>query len=122
MVYSLFKDTEDRYLKWMNYYSLFNGALLVAYYSIFQLLSNETQEFANNCAEISNSNHWNILALIAILGCVASYCWYLSTIYIHMSVKDISQSEEKSEIVFKIEVLNSDSLILNESVKTTIKH
>ena len=80
MIYKLFKDTEDRYLKWMNYYSLFNGALLVAYYSIFQLLSDETQEFANNCAETSNSNHWNLLSLIAILGCFASYCWYLSAI------------------------------------------
>ena len=263
MVYNLYKDMEDRYLKWMNYYSLFNGALLVAYYSIYQLISNDIKE------GIFLNNHWKFLALIAIMGCIASYCWYLSAIghyhwikrwreahikepdypkldfsevnihpccnkamhyhstfkvtigfiicvlfawtvvaycsmfnpefsisgvnllipflfvlglifieffihvitgsdlshynkpldkkgiacilyegisknlgwtiaillfvliiiyavcncsNIHISVKDISQSEEKSEIVFKIEVLNSDSLILNESVKTTIKH
>ena len=83
LVYSLFKDAEDRYLKWMNYYSLFNGALLVAYYSIFQLISNASnykEEIASHCTETSFSNHWSLLALIAILGCIASYCWYLSAI------------------------------------------
>lgn len=84
MVYSLFKDTEDRYLKWMNYYSLFNGALLVAYYSIFQLISNapygKGEEIASHCTETSFDNHWSLLTLIAILGCIASYCWYLSAI------------------------------------------
>lgn len=65
-----FKEIEKQYQTWMNYYSLFNGALLVAYYSIFQLIGNAC----------NSDIHWKFLVLIAVLGCVASYCWYLSAI------------------------------------------
>lgn len=34
IAYDQFKEMEKRYHTWMNYYSLFNGALLVAYCTI----------------------------------------------------------------------------------------
>lgn len=90
IAYDQFKEMEKRYHTWMNYYSLFNGALLVAYCTI--LVS--TGQVIEMGGGISTDNgltgnakifqlectYWNILALIAILGCVASYCWYLSAI------------------------------------------
>lgn len=90
MPYDLFKDIENRYLQWMNYYSLFNGALLVAYCTI--LVS--TGQIIELSGGVSTGNsitgnarlfqlectYWNILALISFLGCIASYCWYLSAI------------------------------------------
>ena len=34
LIFEHFKSMESRYHTWMNYYSLFNGALLVAYCTI----------------------------------------------------------------------------------------
>ena len=90
IAYDQFKEMEKRYHTWMNYYSLFNGALLVAYCTI--LVS--TGQVIEMGGAISTENgltgnvrlfqlectYWNILALIALLGCFASYCWYLSAI------------------------------------------
>ena len=90
IIYDQFKEMENRYHTWMNYYSLFNGALLVAYCTI--LVS--TGQVIELGGGISTDNgitgnaklfqlectYWNILALIAFLGCIASYCWYLSAI------------------------------------------
>ena len=90
MPYNLYKDIENRYLQWINYYSLFNGALLVAYCTI--LVS--TGQIIELGGRVSTDNsitgnarlfqlectYWNILALISFLGCIASYCWYLSAI------------------------------------------
>lgn len=90
IAYDQFKEMEKRYHTWMNYYSLFNGALLVAYCTI--LVS--TGQVIEMGGGISTDNgltgnarlfqlgctYWNILALIAFLGCIASYCWYLSAI------------------------------------------
>lgn len=89
VVYGQFKEMERRYHTWMNYYSLFNGALLVAYCTILvstgQIIemgggfSNE--ELTGNAKSFQlECTYWNILALIAFLGCIASYCWYLSAI------------------------------------------
>lgn len=34
LIYAMFKNMEQSYHTWMNYHSLFNGALLVAYCTI----------------------------------------------------------------------------------------
>lgn len=92
MIFEHFKLMENRYHTWMNYYSLFNGALLVAYCTILvstgkvieleggydgsvaQAIQGGSKVFYLNCT------YWDILALIALLGVVASYAWYLSII------------------------------------------
>ena len=85
-----FKEMEHRYHTWMNYYSLFNGALLVAYCTI--LVSTEKvislEGNVDTASEMSggakvfflNCTYWDVLTLIAALGVIASYCWYLSMI------------------------------------------
>ena len=77
LIYNHFHDMENRYHTWMNYYSLFNGGLLVAYCTI--LVST-----GKICVEDRNvklvCGYWDILILISTLGIVASYCWYLSII------------------------------------------
>lgn len=90
IIYDQFKEMENRYHTWMNYYSLFNGALLVAYCTILVstgqviemggAISTENGLTGNARLFQLECTYWNILALIAFLGCVASYCWYLSAI------------------------------------------
>lgn len=84
------KEMEHRYHTWMNYYSLFNGALLVAYCTILvstgKVISLEGN--VDTASEMSggakvfflNCTYWDVLTLIAFLGVIASYCWYLSMI------------------------------------------
>lgn len=92
LIFEHIKHMEHRYHTWMNYYSLFNGALLVAYCTILvstgkvieleggydgsvaQAIQGGAKVFYLNCT------YWDILALIALLGVVASYAWYLSII------------------------------------------
>ncbi|MBQ3610107.1 MAG: hypothetical protein IJA03_08720 [Bacteroidaceae bacterium] len=90
IAYDQFKEMEKRYHTWMNYYSLFNGALLVAYCTILVStgqviemgggISTENGITGNARLFQLECTYWNILSLIAVLGCVASYCWYLSAI------------------------------------------
>lgn len=88
-IYKHFHAAEQNSHTWMNYYSLFNGALLVAYCTIVvstgYIVELSTQS-ASGVGEKSfwlNCTYWHLLVLIAILGVVASYCWYLSTIGHH---------------------------------------
>lgn len=76
-----FASMEQRYHTWMNYYSLFNGALLVAYCTILVSTGKVIKEVceAKICYDL-NCTYWGFLVLIACLGVVASYCWYLSMI------------------------------------------
>ena len=115
IAYDQFKDMEKRYHTWMNYYSLFNGALLVAYCTI--LVS--TGQVIEMGGGISTDNgltgnarlfqlectYWNILALISFLGCIASYCWYLSAIghyhWIERWRKNIKENTNYPELTFK---------------------
>ena len=81
---------ENQYHTWMNYYSLFNGALLVAYCTILVStgqviemgggISSENGITGNARLFQLECTYWNILTLISFLGCIASYCWYLSAI------------------------------------------
>ena len=90
IAYDQFKSMEKRYHTWMNYYSLFNGALLVAYCTILVStgqviemgggISTENGLTGNARLFQLECTYWNILALIAFLGSIASYCWYLSAI------------------------------------------
>ena len=89
-MFARFNWMEQRYHTWMNYYSLFNGALLVAYCTILvstgkivEMEGNISNNgFTNLGAKLFylNCTYWDILAIIAILGVIASYCWYLSMI------------------------------------------
>lgn len=77
-----FASMEQRYHTWMNYYSLFNGALLVAYCTILVSTGNVVEKVIcdeKTCYDL-NCTYWGFLVLIACLGVVASYCWYLSMI------------------------------------------
>lgn len=69
IVYKHFQDMEKRYHTWMNYYAIFNGALLVAFTSGIK---------DDECLEICDKG--TFLFLILILGIITTYCWYLSSI------------------------------------------
>ncbi len=56
----------DRYHTWMNYYSLFHGALLIAFYSI-------------QC-EVNDDMHKWLPFIIAALGFLAGICWCYTVI------------------------------------------
>lgn len=115
IAYDQFKEMEKRYHTWMNYYSLFNGALLVAYCTILVStgqviemgggISTENGFTGNARLFQLECTYWNILALIAILGCVASYCWYLSAIghyhWIERWRKTIKENKNYPELIFK---------------------
>lgn len=89
LIFEHFRQMEQRYHTWMNYYSLFNGALLVAYCTILvstgrivekasyvmPLESNPTEGrelFSLECT------YWEFLVLIAALGILAGFCWLRS--------------------------------------------
>lgn len=90
LIFAHFNRMEQRYHTWMNYYSLFNGALLVAYCTILvstgKIVEMEGNISNNGLTNLGaklfylNCTYWDILAIIAILGVIASYCWYLSMI------------------------------------------
>ena len=75
-----FQSMEKRYHTWMNYYSLFNGALLVAYCTILVSTGKVIKEVCGNETYTLNCTYWGFLILIAGLGIIASYFWYLSMI------------------------------------------
>ena len=52
----------ERYQTWMNYYSIFNGALFVAIYSMYDY----------GCM---NWLSQSFLVIISFLGLIASLCW-----------------------------------------------
>lgn len=89
LVFEHFKNMENRYHTWMNYYSLFNGALLVAYCSIL-VSTGRIMEVGGTIkeqvgdAELKvlqlDCTYWAVLLLIALLGCTAAYFWYLSIV------------------------------------------
>jgi len=90
LIFAHYKWMEKKYHTWMNYYSLFNGALLVAYCTIL-VSTGKIVEMEGNVSSVEITNvgakffyldctYWDILSLIAILGVIASYCWYLSMI------------------------------------------
>lgn len=64
-----------RYNTWMNYYAIFVGALFVAFYTIW---SNGNKCCCGGCptAVADDGGKWILLLIIAILGFVASACWY----------------------------------------------
>ena len=75
-----FKSMEERYHTWMNYFSLFNGALLVAYCTIIVSTGKIVETQCNAVKTVYNlcCGYWGLLILITCLGVIASYCWYLS--------------------------------------------
>ena len=114
IAYDQFKEMEKRYHTWMNYYSLFNGALLVAYCTILVStgqviemgggISTENGITVNARLFQLECTYWNILSLIAVLGCVASYCWYLSAIghyhWIGRWRNTIKENKNYPELIF----------------------
>lgn len=131
IVYDQFKEMEKRYHTWMNCYSLFNGALLVAYCTI--LVS--TRQVIEMGGGISTNNglsgnarlfqlectYWNILALIAFLGCVASYCWYLSAIGHYYWIECWRKGLNKKENIESLLELKNIDLITKHHYHSTFK-
>lgn len=76
-IYNHLCDMENRYHRWMNYYSLFNGALLLAYTTI---LVSTGEVVAKVNGVTLKCCYWDFLILISLLGAIAGYCWYLSII------------------------------------------
>ena len=65
----------DRYHTWMNYYSLFNGALFVGFCTL--LTATTKINFNTDSIDlINNYDYYTIL--ICIIGVIASICWRLS--------------------------------------------
>lgn len=81
-----FQTMENRYHTWMNYYSLFNGALLVAYCTLIVSTGKivEKQCDAKTVYELQ-CGYWGLLAVIAFgysskLLLVLVYDWALSLV------------------------------------------
>lgn len=87
----------DRYHTWMNYYSLFNGALFVGYCTLLTAttkisLAKESNcevsgtinnimntDIGNNILYLSISNNYtNLSFIICVLGLISSISWLLS--------------------------------------------
>ena len=64
----------NRYHTWMNYYSLFHGALLVAFYSVLDKVCDSTQNAADECW-----CQW-VPFIIALLGFITGICWCYTVI------------------------------------------
>lgn len=77
-----FKSMEERYHTWMNYFSLFNGALLVAYCTIIVSTGTicKNQCTSGDAIYSLSCDYWGFLFVVTCLGVIASYCWYLSII------------------------------------------
>lgn len=89
LIFDHFKNMENRYHTWMNYYSLFNGALLVAYCTILVSTGRIVEVGGTIKEQIGDAElkvlqldctYWVVLLLIALLGCAAAYSWYLSIV------------------------------------------
>ena len=79
LVRDQFKAMENRFHTWMNYYSLFNGALLVAYCTLIVSTGIVIQlKYSIQTIYKLECGYWGLLAVIAFLGVVASFCWFLS--------------------------------------------
>lgn len=65
MILQNFIRIEENYLKWTHYWSIFNGALFIAYYNIVT-------------TPISHNQSWLLLFITSLLGIIAGYGWYLS--------------------------------------------
>lgn len=76
----------ERYHTWMNYYSLFHGALLIALYSVADLCAAKEKDF--------------LFLLIAFLGYVTGLCWLGTVIgnrkWIGSWIQNV-QSEERED-------------------------
>lgn len=73
-----FQQMELRYHTWMNYYSLFNGALLVAYCTLLVSVGAVCTGVEDKELLSLKCTYWEFLTLIAGLGLFASACWLLS--------------------------------------------
>jgi len=89
LIFEHFKLMELRYHTWMNYYSLFNGALLVAYCTILVSTGRIVEKASYAMPMESDSakgrelfslecTYWEFLVLIAALGILAGFCWLRS--------------------------------------------
>ena len=75
LMFARFNWMEQRYHTWMNYYSLFNGALLVAYCTIL-VSTGKIVEMEGN---ISNNGFTNLGAKLFYLNCtLLGYSGYYS--------------------------------------------
>lgn len=74
----------DRYHTWMNYYSLFNGALFVGYCTLLTattILASKSPENVSllNSNIISLSNDYQLIIIVlCLIGLISSICWRLS--------------------------------------------
>lgn len=79
---SAYQFQVEKYHTWMNYYSLFHGALLVALYSL------------------ENCKYDNLPLIICLLGYIAGLCWLGTVIgnakWINRWLKIIKESENSS--------------------------
>ena len=83
LIFEHYRNMEYRYHTWMNYYSLFNGALLVAYYGIL-VNAGKIVEMESHVSDTATAletkifyldcTYWNIPTLISVLEVTASYC------------------------------------------------
>lgn len=123
-IYKQFQSMEKRYHTWMNYYSLFNGALLVAYCTI--LVS--TGEIVKKLCESGNAKYcldctyWGFLFIIALLGVIASYCWYLSMIGHNKWLNNwrIKLQDEKPKIMKDISGANLELKFVRSCKKSVL--
>lgn len=111
LVKEQFQSMEKRYHTWMNYYSLFNGALLVAYCTILVSTGKVIKEVCGNETYTLNCTYWGFLVLIACLGIIASSFWYLSMIgHVNWLSNWRIKLQEKNTKIMKDISIDGDSL------------
>ena len=108
---SAYQFQVERYHTWMNYYSLFHGALLVALYSLI----NEKECYCNN----------NYLSLIiCLLGYIASLCWLGTVIGNAKWIKrwlDVIKEYEKENDKFSIYIKSGKDIEKENTFLSTQK-
>lgn len=117
-----FQSMEKRYHTWMNYYSLFNGALLVAYCTILVSTGEVIKEICGNETYTLKCTYWGFLFIIALLGIIASYCWYLSMIGHNKWLNNwrIKLQDEKPQIMRDISGENLESKFVQSCKKSVL--
>ena len=113
----------DRYHTWMNYYSLFNGALFVGFCTLLTATSNI---HISDCHEITLSNQYESLQIfVCLLGLLSSICW-LGSLIGHQKWEEnwmniVCKYEDTSNRIYSLLRTKKDDMNFNERTDITLK-
>lgn len=101
----------DRYHTWMNYYSLFNGALFVGFCTF---LTATTRVKQNGDIFYLSNNYTCYAVFICIVGLIASICWMYSLLG-HQTwernwMNIIENYEDSSNLIYSLLITNANDI------------